>query len=458
MDPSNHKSPTTGSSKGSPDDLGMNYSEKIPPYYKCFGVHPSISMQDLSRRYKKLSLELHPDRATYRANPLSKEDIERFQLITEAYKVLSDPQTRTAYDTRHGVNFHARLSALQETIASHNSEAIQPQTERGGRRRGRSPESLSGNPDTGIRLKSESERSDDADDSEEEYCPAESAESHGLPDAGPTPVLSSQLSWALGPGKTATETFRLYPADLPHPEAPKALSPGGIGSLAATFPNDANALPHEGDHYQTITIHRPAGAQSWGLRIRGDVLVGCPSHPGVPFPARIVQVNGRVLPSHAIWDVLRGRIADETGLLVRDRTSPSPGPSTLLSQEGPSSAADGGGAAVTTPGKDREELQLTLLYGVRGWRLVGDWAELRDPAAMAALVPPGQVVAALPSLGMDAAVLAVNGTPVRDADGMRRLLTRLAVKDASNELSKASSLGPSTVILECATLNEPMQG
>lgn len=48
----------------------------------------------LSTRYRKLAIKWHPDK-----NLDNKEESEqKFQLISEAYYVLSDPKLRTLYD------------------------------------------------------------------------------------------------------------------------------------------------------------------------------------------------------------------------------------------------------------------------------------------------------------------------------------------------------------------------
>ncbi len=70
-------------------------------YYEVLGVDRSASEQDLKRAYRKLALELHPDR-----NPGDASAEERFKEASEAYQVLSEPDKRAAYD-RFG---HAAVS------------------------------------------------------------------------------------------------------------------------------------------------------------------------------------------------------------------------------------------------------------------------------------------------------------------------------------------------------------
>jgi molecular chaperone DnaJ len=65
-------------------------------YYKVLGVVPTASDKEITRAYRKLAKEHHPD-----ANPGSEE---RFKEISAAYDVLGDPEKRKEYDEvrKHG--------------------------------------------------------------------------------------------------------------------------------------------------------------------------------------------------------------------------------------------------------------------------------------------------------------------------------------------------------------------
>jgi molecular chaperone DnaJ len=62
-------------------------------YYEVLGVSRDADASLLKRAYRKLALELHPDR-----NPDNKEAEARFKEASEAYQILSDPEKRELYD------------------------------------------------------------------------------------------------------------------------------------------------------------------------------------------------------------------------------------------------------------------------------------------------------------------------------------------------------------------------
>jgi molecular chaperone DnaJ len=62
-------------------------------YYEVLGVDRGVEASELKRAYRKLAMELHPDR-----NPGDKQAESKFKEASEAYQVLSDPDKRARYD------------------------------------------------------------------------------------------------------------------------------------------------------------------------------------------------------------------------------------------------------------------------------------------------------------------------------------------------------------------------
>ena len=68
-----------------------DYFEK--DYYAALGVPKDASQADISKAYRKLARELHPD-----ARPGDKAAEERFKAVSEAHAVLSNAEKRAEYD------------------------------------------------------------------------------------------------------------------------------------------------------------------------------------------------------------------------------------------------------------------------------------------------------------------------------------------------------------------------
>ncbi|CAN5819819.1 molecular chaperone DnaJ [soil metagenome] len=62
-------------------------------YYAVLGVPDTASAKEITKAYRKLARELHPDR-----NPGNVESEEKFKAVSAAYDVLGDEAKRTEYD------------------------------------------------------------------------------------------------------------------------------------------------------------------------------------------------------------------------------------------------------------------------------------------------------------------------------------------------------------------------
>lgn len=62
-------------------------------YYKALGVSEKASAKDITKAYRKLARELHPD-----ANPGDAKAEERFKEVSAAYDVVGDEDKRKSYD------------------------------------------------------------------------------------------------------------------------------------------------------------------------------------------------------------------------------------------------------------------------------------------------------------------------------------------------------------------------
>ncbi|CCW63888.1 unnamed protein product [Phytomonas sp. EM1] len=68
----------------------MPSSHRERPLYKVLGISPSSTVEEITRAYRRLALQYHPDR-----NP---DGAEQFKELSNAYYVLSDPVKKGLYD------------------------------------------------------------------------------------------------------------------------------------------------------------------------------------------------------------------------------------------------------------------------------------------------------------------------------------------------------------------------
>jgi hypothetical protein len=71
----------------------MTTRAQSPDYYATLGISPDATITQIKRAYRKLARQHHPDR-----NPGDPCAANRFQAVTMAYEVLTDPARRAVYD------------------------------------------------------------------------------------------------------------------------------------------------------------------------------------------------------------------------------------------------------------------------------------------------------------------------------------------------------------------------
>jgi hypothetical protein len=93
----------------------MKGAEPEKDYYSILGAEEESPRADIERRYKRLARRHHPDRGG---------DEEEMKNINEAWRVLGDADSRSAYDERRGERRRARY--LEHTPASTPAAGADP--------------------------------------------------------------------------------------------------------------------------------------------------------------------------------------------------------------------------------------------------------------------------------------------------------------------------------------------
>lgn len=91
------------------DDIGLEIKERGPNHYALLGVTRESNPLEIKRSYKKLSLQLHPDK-----NP-SPDASDQFDRVKQAYDVLMDLELREVYNKfgKEGIAANKRFNENQ---------------------------------------------------------------------------------------------------------------------------------------------------------------------------------------------------------------------------------------------------------------------------------------------------------------------------------------------------------
>lgn len=85
-------------------------------YYEVLQVSPSADQDTISRVFRHLAKRYHPDNG-------DSGDAERFDLVTKAFRTLSDPEARAQYDAKYESIREAQWRILDQESAGDDVEA-----------------------------------------------------------------------------------------------------------------------------------------------------------------------------------------------------------------------------------------------------------------------------------------------------------------------------------------------
>lgn len=101
------------------DEPGMRTMGTPPSLYAILGVAPDATHDDIRRAFRRLARSSHPD-----ASAGSRRDSTEFREILDAYRVLSDPSSRSEYDRSNpaGRRVEVRTGPLEERRSDEASQ------------------------------------------------------------------------------------------------------------------------------------------------------------------------------------------------------------------------------------------------------------------------------------------------------------------------------------------------
>jgi curved DNA-binding protein CbpA len=89
--------------------------EPFSDYYENLQISPNADMEMVERVFRMLAKRYHPDN-------IQTGDAEKFNILYEAYRVLSDPEKRAAYDAKYEQIRESKLQIYREASDSDGFE------------------------------------------------------------------------------------------------------------------------------------------------------------------------------------------------------------------------------------------------------------------------------------------------------------------------------------------------
>jgi curved DNA-binding protein len=85
-------------------------------HYETLQISPNADLDTIHRVYRILAQRLHPDN-------VETGDAEMFRALTDGYRVLSDPETRAAFDIEHRATRRLTWKIFDQTASAQGVEA-----------------------------------------------------------------------------------------------------------------------------------------------------------------------------------------------------------------------------------------------------------------------------------------------------------------------------------------------
>ena len=96
----------------------MAAEDSVPDYYEVLQISANAEAETIHRVYRLLAQRFHPDNQ-------ETGDESRFRSVHEAYRVLSDPQSRAGFDVVHQSRRQAKWRLVNEGAKAENEFEVE---------------------------------------------------------------------------------------------------------------------------------------------------------------------------------------------------------------------------------------------------------------------------------------------------------------------------------------------